>query len=114
MIDHSRMLGLIAAPRAAYRLTTDELEQALARVPALQHGRRPGDSVFDCAEALRVELCAVARARAARRASEAQALRTMADKATQAPTQGGARVCLPGPAPKPLPPTRVAEPEGAL
>lgn len=60
---YARLLALLADPYSAYRETTDALLHVQARIPGLQHTRRPGDAVYNAAEALRVELCAVLRAR---------------------------------------------------
>lgn len=108
---HDVLIFLASAPRHAWMIDTETLEQVLARAPGLTHGRKDADAVLVMIEHLAREVAAVLQARRALDAIERQAADTPADFATQGGAQGGARVKRPGPGPGPLPPARISDRE---
>ena len=101
------MLSLLADPRGCYKVDTHSLECINARVPAMQHTRRPGDPVFDAAEVLRVEITVTLCTRACLdKQSPAVRARVAAAQTPTPNSGGGARVPVTPPRPGPLPPAQ--------
>ena len=107
------MLSLLADPRDCYKVDTHSLECIAARIPAMQHTRRPGDPVFDAAEVLRVAIAVTLCTRACLDKQSPAVRARVAAGAGASPlpgTSGGARVPVNPPRPGPLPPAqRVSE-----
>lgn len=101
---HDLLMFLAGDPRAAYLLTTEDLERVLQRTTGATRGRKDADALVYAVEALRAEITATLAARRRLDALE-RAQDAPTPTGTNAPRSGGVTAPRPPQAPPPLPPT---------
>lgn len=111
---HDLLIFLAAAPRHAWMLDTETLEQLQARTLGVTAGRHDeaARALVATVEQLREQITRVLQARRAVDAEEARAQTAAPRTQAAPPIAGGSRVALPPPPPRPLGP-RQATPQDA-